>query len=89
MFVDVDPKDFMITMFSELGINSKEAQMYQKSQKNVTDAIEKQRLAVSQVDTNEEFMHLVKYNQAYQAAAKIITTMDEIYDLTISRMGSW
>lgn len=89
MFVDGDPKDFMITMFSELGINSKEAQMYQKSQKNIIDTIEVQRLAVSQVDTNEEFIHLVKYNQAYQAAAKIITTMDEIYDLTISRMGSW
>lgn len=89
MFADGDPKDFMIAMFSELGINAKEANMYQKSQQEIVDTIEIQRLSVSQVDTNEEFINLVKYNQAYQAAAKIITTMDEIYETTIMRLGSW
>ncbi|MGL6173165.1 MAG: flagellar hook-associated protein FlgK [Cellulosilyticaceae bacterium] len=89
MFGSGDAKDFMISMFSELGINSKEAQMYQKSQKDITDNIERQRLSVSQVSTDEEFMNLVKYNQAYQAAAKIMTTMDEIYETTIMRLGRW
>lgn len=89
MFKDGDPKDFMISMFSELGINTKEAKMYQASQTDIVSNIEIQRLSVSQVSTDEEFMSLVKYNQAYQAAAKIITTMDEIYELTIMRLGSW
>ena len=89
MFKDGDPKDFMISMFSELGINAKEAAMYQKTQTNVTTTIENQRLSVSQVDPNEEFINLVKYNQAYQAAAKVLTTMDGIYETTIFKLGSW
>lgn len=89
MFKDGDPKDFMISMFSELGINAKEAAMYQKTQTNVTTTIENQRLSVSQVDPNEEFINLVKYNQAYQAAAKVLTTMDGIYETTIFKLGNW
>lgn len=89
MFKDGDPKDFMVSMFSELGINAKEAAMYQKTQTNVITTIENQRLAVSQVDTNEEFMNLIKYNQAYQAAAKVLNTIDNIYETTIFKLGSW
>lgn len=89
MFKDGDPKDYMISVFSELGINTAEAKMYKSSQTNIKNTIESQRKSVSQVSQDEEFMNLVKYNQAYQAAAKIITTMDEIYDLTIQKMGVW
>ncbi|MGL4799619.1 MAG: flagellar hook-associated protein FlgK [Cellulosilyticaceae bacterium] len=89
MFKEGDPKDFMISMFSELGINAKEAKMYETSQTNITNVIKNQRMSVSQVDTNEEFMNLVKYNQAYQVAAKLITTMDGIYETTIFKLGSW
>ncbi|MGL4738818.1 MAG: flagellar hook-associated protein FlgK [Cellulosilyticaceae bacterium] len=89
MFKEGDPKDFMISMFSELGINTKEAQMYQQSQTNITNTIKKQRDGVSQVDTNEEFLNLVKYNQAYQNAARLINTIDGIYETTIFKLGNW
>ncbi len=89
MFKEGDPKDFMISMFSELGINAKEANMYKSTQTNIIQTIENQRLSVSQVDTNEEFLNLIKYNQAYQAAAKIISTMDGIYETTIFKLGAW
>lgn len=89
MFKEGDPKDFMISLFSELGINTKEAQMYQKSQTNITNTIKNQRDAVSQVDTNEEFLNLVKYNQAYQNAARLINTIDGIYETTIFKLGKW
>ncbi|WP_069998879.1 flagellar hook-associated protein FlgK [Cellulosilyticum sp. I15G10I2] len=89
MFKEGDPKDYMISMFSELGINTQEANMYEKTQTSITNNINNQRLAVSQVDTNEEFANLIKYQQAYQAAAKIINTIDGIYETTIFRLGSF
>ncbi len=46
-------------------------------------------MSVSQVDINEEYMNLIKYNQAYQAAAKVMSTMDGIYDTMINRLGNW
>ncbi len=89
MFKEGDPKDYMISMFSELGINGQEANMYLKTQTSITNNINNQRLAVSQVDTNEEFSNLIKYQQAYQAAAKIINTVDSIYETTIFRLGNF
>ncbi|MGL4346201.1 MAG: flagellar hook-associated protein FlgK [Cellulosilyticaceae bacterium] len=89
MFKEGDPKDFMISMFSELAINTQEAKMYQQSQTNITNTIIQQRSSVSQVDTNEEFMNLVKYNQAYQTAARLINTIDGIYETTIFKLGRW
>lgn len=89
MFKEGDPKDFMVAIFSELGINAQEAQMYQNTQKSVTGIITNQRLANSQVDTTEEFTNLIKYQQAYQAAAKVMNTIDGIYETTIFRLGNF
>lgn len=89
MFKEGDPKDYMIAMFSELGINTQEATMYYNTQTAVTKNIDNQRLAISQVDTNEEFVNLIKYQQAYQAAAKMINTIDGIYETTIFKLGNF
>jgi flagellar hook-associated protein 1 FlgK len=89
MFKEGDPKDYMISIFSELGINTQEATMYQKTQTSVTNSIKNQRREVSEPDVNEEFINLIKYQQAYQAAAKIISTLDGIYETTIFRLGSF
>ncbi len=89
MFKEGDPKDYMISIFSELGISAKEAQMYQSTQDSVTSTIINQRLSVSQVDQTEEFTMLIKYQQAYQAAAKVMNTIDGIYETTIFKLGNF
>ena len=89
MFKEGDPKDYMISIFSELGIGAKEAKMYQSTQTSVTNTIINQRLSVSQVDQTEEFTMLIKYQQAYQAAAKVMNTMDGIYETTIFKLGNF
>lgn len=89
MFKEGDPKDYMIAIFSELGINAQEAKMYQSTQKSVTSTITNQRLSNSQVDTTEEFTNLIKYQQAYQAAAKVMNTIDGIYETTIFKLGNF
>ncbi len=89
MFNEGDPKDYMVAIFAELGINAKEAEMYQSTQVAVTNNLINQRLSVSQVDTSEEFAYLIQYQQAYQASAKIMTTIDEIYETTIFKLGNF
>ncbi|OOB80166.1 MAG: flagellar hook-associated protein FlgK [Epulopiscium sp. Nuni2H_MBin003] len=83
------PSEYMISVFSTLGITTSDAKMYYSTQNNVVSAIEQQRMAISQVDSNEEFMNLIKYNQAYQAAAKVMNTIDEIYNTTINQLGNF
>lgn len=89
MFKEGDPKDYMVSIFAELGINAKEAEMYQKTQVALTNNLKNQRLSVSQVDTSEEFHFLIQYQQAYQSAAKLMNTIDGIYETTIFKLGNF
>lgn len=89
MFNEGDPKDYMVAIFSELGINAKEAEMYQNTQTALTNNLKNQRLSISQVDITEEFTYLIQYQQAYQSAAKIMNTIDGIYETTIFKLGNF
>ena len=41
------------------------------------------------VDITEEFTYLIQYQQAYQAAAKVMNTIDGIYETTIFKLGNF
>ena len=45
------------------------------------------RLSVSSVDTNEEGINLIMYNQALTASSRFMTTLDEALDTIINNMG--
>jgi len=44
-------------------------------------------MSISGVDKDEESMNLVKYQEAYELAAKIISIMTEVYDVLIRETG--
>lgn len=89
MFKEGDPKDYMAAIFAELGINGQEAEMYQDTHTAVVNHLKNQRLSVSQVDITEEFTYMIQYQQAYQAAAKMMNTMDGIYETTLFKLGNF
>ena len=37
---------------------------------------------------NEEITNMVKFQQAYQLSAKIMSVMDEVFDVLINRLGA-
>jgi flagellar hook-associated protein 1 FlgK len=41
----------------------------------------------SGVNIDEETTNLIKFQHAYQAAARVITTVDDMLDRVINRMG--
>ena len=53
----------------------------------LTLAAENQRLSVSGVSLDEEMVNLVKYQHAYNGAARVITVMDEMLDKLINGTG--
>ena len=53
----------------------------------LTIAAENQRLAVAGVSLDEEMTNLVKYQHAYNGAARVITAMDELLDKLINGTG--
>ncbi len=78
--------DFVIGISSELAVSSKQAFAFSDKYQDVIVAADNQRLAVSNVNINEESVNMVKFQQMYQAAAKMITIIDQIYDTTINRL---
>ena len=82
------PSGFLQTLVAELGVDTRKSQNFNKSQQNIVQAIENQRLSVSGVDMDEEAMNLVRYQNSYNLAAKVISTMNEMYDRLINYMGA-
>jgi flagellar hook-associated protein 1 FlgK len=61
--------------------------MSSENQESVFSAISAQRDSVSGVSLDEEAAELMKFQRAYQAAARVVTIIDEMLDLVVSRMG--
>lgn len=81
------PGSFMNTLVAEIGIDTKKANNFAEGQDNILKAITNQRLSISGVDIDEEAMSLVRFQNAYNLSAKVISVMDEIYDRLINYMG--
>lgn len=81
------PEAFFQTMVAEIGIDTDKAATIADSQKNILNTITNQRLEISGVDIDEEAMNLVRFQNAYNLSAKVISVMDEIYYKLINEMG--
>lgn len=53
-------------------------------QKTITELFEQRRQSVSGVSIDEEMTELLKYQKAYQASAKLISTVDELLETLIN-----
>ncbi|MBC7643544.1 MAG: flagellar hook-associated protein FlgK [Thermoleophilia bacterium] len=71
------------------GLGTQAAQMEQTlgDQANVADAMESRRQSVSGVSMDEELSDMMRFQHAYQACARVLTTLDEGIDTIINRMG--
>jgi flagellar hook-associated protein 1 FlgK len=86
MFSEGAPEDFMKSLVATLGIDAQQAQNYQANQQVIVTQITNRRTSDSGVSIDEEMTNLVKFQQAYNASAKMIQTMGEIYDTLINKL---
>lgn len=87
MFAEGAPEDFMKSVVTSLGIDSQQAIRFSANQRAIIRQIENRILSESGVSIDEEMANLIKHQQAYGAAAQMINTMAEIYDVLINRVG--
>ncbi|MEC9490265.1 MAG: flagellar hook-associated protein FlgK [Halanaerobiales bacterium] len=72
------------TIVSSAGAESKRSQEMENNQKAVLDQLKSLDRSVSGVSLDEEMANLIKYQQAYNSAAKYITKTDEILQTLIN-----
>ncbi|MDD9271798.1 flagellar hook-associated protein FlgK [Paenibacillus sp. GCM10023248] len=80
--------EFLRAVVSEIGVQTQEAQRQVSNQKILVDQVEARRQSVSGVSLDEEMADMIKYQHAYNAAARSLTTFDEMLDKVINSMGT-
>ena len=79
--------DFIIGITSELGIDKKQSEKFEKNYTSLVANIDNQRIEVSGVDLNEEVNNMIVFQQQYQTASKFISIINDLYDNLINRVG--
>jgi flagellar hook-associated protein 1 FlgK len=77
-------EEFYQKTISEMAINTSYAASRSSSQQELTNFIEGQRLAVSEVSLDEEMINMVQFQQSYNASAKMITVIDDMLTTLIN-----
>ena len=72
---------------AKVGGDLNEAGRMQGNAQVLTDSVENRRQSVAGVSMDEEMSNLVRFQRAYQASARAMSTMDEMLDVLINRTG--
>lgn len=83
LFGTTDVNDFVAGMITNLGVDAKLAADLDESHDAVITQMLNRRESYSGVSLNEEATNLVKYQQMYNASAKVMSVFAEIYNTLV------
>ncbi len=72
------------SVINNIAVATQEADRNQTTQEGIVADLQDQRSEVSGVSLDEETTNLIQYQHAYQANAKMISTIDELLDVVIN-----
>jgi flagellar hook-associated protein 1 FlgK len=81
-------EDFYRGMIATLGVQSQEAARETVNQQSLVRNVQQARDSAAGVSLDEEATNMVKFQRAYEAAARLVTTLDEMLDTLINRTGT-
>ncbi len=79
--------EFLQCVLSDVALNASRANIFSQNFTDMAGVIDNQRISISGVDEDEEAINLVKYQNGYSLASKMIQTLTEIYDRLILQTG--
>ncbi len=75
---------FYNNIIQKLGNEAQEVIRNEKNQSKILKEIDNLRTNVSGVSLDEEMVNLVQFQHAYNASAKVISTIDSLLDVVIN-----
>ena len=75
--------DFYNSLVGGLGSGSRSAQTILTQQEGVVLQLDTQRESISGVSLDEEMINLIKFQQAYEASARMVTVVEEMFDVLL------
>jgi len=87
MFDDATLQDGWANAIAQVGTRTQSAQYATNMSTTIANNLERDRLAVSGVNLDEEAAKLIQYQQAYQASAKMLQVAQSIFDNLMQTVG--
>lgn len=78
---------FLECVLSDAALNASNANTFYTTYSSLEKSIDNQRTSISGVDEDEEAISLVKYQNSYTLASKMISVLTEVYDRLILETG--
>lgn len=79
--------DFYGALVAKIGVDSREAIRMTESQYTMVSQIDERRKSISGVSLDEEMTKMILNQHAYTASARLITSIDEMIDTVVNRLG--
>lgn len=87
MFRGGGADEFLQCLISDNSIDTEKADIFFKNYDSLTSTVDKRRMSISGVDEDEEAMNLLKFQNAYNLASRMVQTMSEMYNRLILETG--
>ena len=78
---------FLETLLSDISVDTQKTETFYNNYNNLSLIIDNMRTSISGVDEDEEALNLVKFQNAYNLASKVIQVLSQIYDKLINETG--
>lgn len=79
--------EFLDCILADMALSANSANTFATTYESLKLTINNQRTSISGVDTDEEAVNLVKFQNGYNLASKVIQTMTEMLDRLITQTG--
>ena len=73
---------------ARVGLSGERAENAAATHERIGKQLRDLRASISGVNMDEELSEMIKFQHGYSAAAKFVTTVDEMLDTIINRMGA-
>jgi flagellar hook-associated protein 1 FlgK len=87
MFQQGTLSQYLQSVTTNLAVDISKMKVFESNQSDIKYTIDSQRQSISGVDRNEEASDLVKFQNLYNLASKVISILNEVYDKLIEETG--
>lgn len=84
---DTSLDNYYSTVIGSLGVQAQDAERLTDNQKTLVNQIRNWRESTAGVNMDEEMTNMIRFQKGYNAAARVMTTMDEMLDKLINGTG--
>ena len=78
--------DYQASTISTLGVQANSINNKIESQSTLLNQIELRRESISGVNIDEELVDLIRFQRGFEATSRVMSTINEILEVLISRM---